>query len=62
MELLNSIGVSLLIVSMNVLIIICLVTVLVITTMTLIAIKWGYSVQHTIDPILEETADEQVPK
>ncbi|MEK4230414.1 YtzI protein [Solibacillus sp. FSL H8-0538] len=44
---------------LNVLIVICIIIVAIITAMTLIAVKWGYSVKHTIDPIEEHSPKEK---
>lgn len=41
------------------LMIICLFTVIIITALTLIAIKWGYAYKHTIDTVTHEERGEE---
>lgn len=46
-------------ISLPLLMIICFVTVVIITVLTLIAIKWGYAYQHTVDKVTHKRGDEQ---
>lgn len=46
-------------VSLPILIIICLSTVVIITVLTLLAIKWGYAYKHTVDVVTQKERGEE---
>ena len=41
------------------LMVICLIVVVIITALTLIAIKWGYAYKHTVDKVINERGEEK---
>ena len=45
-------------VSLPTLIIICFITVIIITALTLLAVKWGYAYKHTVDSVSDSPHDQ----